>query len=143
MVQYGWEQNNQDMKQRQNINLKLPIFSWLFFLFLSSGISYYNNNLQFGKRVQIERVDQLISNSYKKKSVAEFSVFSKKSTLHRRLNSQFLRTNLLSKRLNNYVHIVLNRQSFLFRLIIQNTVLHFESRNRTSNTFDDFPDFIS
>lgn len=119
------------MKQRQNINLKLPIFSWLFFLFLSSGISYYHSNLQFGKPVLIERVDQLNFNN--KKGVAAFSLVTEKSSLYQKLRPQYLLIKLLSERLENYVHITLTRQTDLFRLILQNTILHFRSRNLASN----------
>ena len=131
------------MKQKRNLNLKLPILSWLFFLFLSSGISYYNNNLQFGKAVQIERVDQLNLNSNNKRSVAEFSLASKKNILYQKLDSQYFLINLLSERLENYVHITLNRQTCLFRLILQNLVLHLQSPKLGSNSSDDFSDFIS
>ena len=131
------------MKQKRNINLKLPIFSWLFFLFLSSGISYYNNSLQLGKAVQIERVDQLNLNSNHKRSVAEFSLASKKNILYQKLDSQYFLINLLSERLENYVHITLNRQTCLFRLILQNTILHFQNRNQVYNSSDDFLDLIS
>ena len=143
MERYVWEQNNQGMKQKQNINLKLPIFSWLFFLFLSSGVSYYHNNLQFGKPVLIERVDRLNLNSGKKKSFARFSIFSRKSRFYQQKNSHVLLINLLSQRLNNHIHILLHRQNRLFRLVFQNKMLHFRSRNLTFNTSDDFPDFIS
>ena len=131
------------MKQKRNLNLKLPILSWLFFLFLSSGISYYNNSLQLGKAVQIERVDQLNLNSSNKRSVAEFSLASKKNILYQKLDSQYFLINLLSERLENYVHITLNRQTCLFRLILQNLVLHLQSPKLGSNSSDDFSDFIS
>lgn len=143
MVPYGWARNNYNMKQRQNINRKLPIFSWLFFLFLSSGISHHNNNLQFGKPVLIERVDQLIPNSGKKKAFAKFSISSKKRYFNQQQNSQFILINLLSHRLNNHAHILLNRQYSLFKPVSQNTILHFRSRILTSNSSDDFPDFVS
>ena len=131
------------MKQRQNINLKLPIFSWLFFLFLSSGISFYHNTLQSGKPVLIERVDQLNLNSNNKRKVAAFSVVVKKSNLYQNLNSQYLLIKLLSERLKNSVQIILNRQTFLFQKLLQNTILHFRSFNQAYNSSDDFPDFIS
>ena len=131
------------MKQKRNLNLKLPISSWLFFLFLSSGISFYNNNLQFGKPVQIERVYQLNLNSSNKRSVAEFSIASKKNILYQKLDSQYFLINLLSERLENYVHIALNRQTCLFRLILQNLVLHLQSPKLSYNSSDDFSDFIS
>jgi len=131
------------MKQKRNLNLKLPISSWLFFLFLSTGISFYNNNLQFGKPVQVERVDQLNLNSNHKRSVAEFSLASKKNILYQKLDSQYFLINLLSERLENYVHIALNRQTCLFRLILQNLVLHLQSPKLSYNSSDDFSDFIS
>ncbi|WP_159472240.1 hypothetical protein [Dyadobacter sp. 3J3] len=130
------------MKQKLNINLKLPIFSWLFFLFLSSGVSYYDN-LQFGKPVQIERVDQLIPNCGKKKAFAKFSISSKKSYFNQQQNFQFILINLLSLRLNNHAHILLNRQYSLFKPVSQNTIPLFRSRNLASTSSDDFPDFIS
>ncbi|MEO6686749.1 MAG: hypothetical protein ABIN24_12325 [Dyadobacter sp.] len=130
------------MKQKLNSNLKLPIFSWLFFLFLSSGVSYYHDNLQFGKPVQIERVDQLILNSAKKKNVTRFSVNSEKR-LPDRLNYQYLQKNLLSQKLEKYIHIYLNRQFSLFKSINQNTIPHFRSRDLAPHSSDDFPDFIS
>ncbi|SEJ46350.1 hypothetical protein SAMN04487995_4795 [Dyadobacter koreensis] len=129
------------MKQRQNFNLQLPIFSWLFFLFLSSGISYYHNNLQFGKPVQIERVDQLNSNSRRK--VVAFSVITQKSNLYQKLNSQYLLIKLLSDRLENSVQIILNRQTCLFQKLLQTTILHFRSLSQASNSSDDFPGSIS
>ena len=131
------------MKQKRNINLKLPISSWLFFLFLSSVISFYNNSLQFGKPVQVERVDQLNLNSSNKRSVAEFSLASKKNILYQKLDSQYFLINLLSERLDNSVHIALNRQTCLFRLILQNLVLHLQSPKLSYNSSDDFSDFIS
>ena len=129
------------MKQRQNINLQLPIFSWLFFLFLSSGISYYHNNLQFGKPVQIERIDQLNSNNRRK--VVAFLVITQKSNLYQKLNSQYLLIKLLSDRLENSVQIILNRQTCLFQKLLQTTILHFRSLSQASNSSDDFPDSIS
>jgi hypothetical protein len=128
------------MTQVRYINLKIPIFSWLFFLFLSSGISYNHNNLQFGKPVQIERVDQLNSN-YNKRRVAQFSVATKKSNLYHSLNSQYFLLNLLSERLQNYLHIAINRQTCLFHLLLKNSILHFRSHNLHSNFSDDFSDF--
>lgn len=130
------------MIQEQHINLKIPIFSWLFFLFLSSGISFYHNNLQFAKPVQIERVDQLNSN-YNKRRVAQFSVATKKSNLYHSLNSQYFLLNLLSKRLQNYLHITINRQTCLFHLLLKNSILLFRSHNLHSNFSNDFSDFIS
>jgi len=130
------------MTQVRYINLKIPIFSWLFFLFLSSGISFNHNNLQFAKPVQIERVDQLNSN-YNKRSVAQFSVATKKSNLYHSLNSQYFLLNLLSKRLQNYLHIAINRQTCLFHLLLKNSILLFQSHNLHSNSSDDFSDFIS
>ena len=129
------------MKQRQNINLQLPIFSWLFFLFLSSGISYYHNNLQFGKPVQIERIDQLNSNNRRK--VVAFSVITQKSNLYQKLNSQYLLIKLLSDRLENSVQIILNRQTCLFQKLLQTTILHFRSLSQASNSSDDLPGSIS
>jgi hypothetical protein len=126
------------MIQERHINLKIPIFSWLFFLFLSSGISHYHNNIQFGKQVQIERVDQLISNSSKKKSVAEFLTVSEKSILHQKLDLQFLQINLLSEKLDNYVRIALKRQICLFKEILQNLIIYLRSRNLAFNSSDDF-----
>ena len=130
------------MTQVRYINLKTPIFSWLFFLFLSSGISFNHNNLQFAKPVQIERVDQLNSN-YNKRRVAQFSVATKKSNLYHSLNSQYFLLNLLSERLQNYLHIAINRQTCLFYLLLKNSIFHFRSHNLHSNSSDDFSDFIS
>lgn len=132
-----------DMKNKQLNGLKLPIFSWLFFLFLSSGISYYQSNLQFGKPVLVERVDQLVSNSGKTKDVAKFSVFSKKSNLSLQLNPQFLLIKLLSERLEISVQIILDRQTCLFQELLQNTTLHFQSLNQAYSSSDDLPDLIS
>ena len=129
------------MKQRQNINLQLPIFSWLFFLFLSSGISYYHNNLQFGKPVQIERIDQLNSNNRRK--VVAFLVITQKSNLYQKLNSQYLLIKLLSDRLENSVQIILNRQTCLSQKLLQTTILHFRSFSQASNSSDDLPGSIS
>lgn len=143
MVPYGWARNNYNMKQRQNIDRKPPIFSWLFFLFLSSGISHHNNNLQFGKPVLIERVDQLIPNSGKKKAFAKFSIRTEKLGFFQKLNFQFLRLNLLSAKLENNVHNVLNKQFSLSKLVLRNIILHFRSPNLTSDSSVDFPDFLS
>ena len=129
------------MKQRQNINLQLPIFSWLFFLFLSSGISYYHNNLQFGKPVQIERIDQLNSNNRRK--VVAFLVITQKSNLYQKLNPQFFLIKLLSERLENSVQTILNRQTCLFQKLLQTTILHFRSLSQASNSSDDLPGSIS
>lgn len=131
------------MKQGQNINLKLPIFSWLFFLFLSSGISYYHSNLQFGKPVLVERVDQIISNFGKRDCVVKFSSLSEKSSLLRSLHSQYLQIKQLSKKLDRTVHLALSKQCSLFESISYNTILHFRSHNLASNSSDDFPDFLS
>lgn len=131
------------MKQKQNISLKLPIFSWLFFLFLSSGISLYHSNLQFGKPVLIERVDQIIANSGRKKGILQFSVSLEKSSQFQQSNSQFLRIKLLARKMNSDVHIILNRQYSLFQPVIHNKILHLRSRNLASNSSDDFPDFLS
>lgn len=131
------------MKQKQNIDFKLPIFSWLFFLFLSSGVSDHYSNLQFGKSVLTERVDQFSENLKGKKGVFKFSLSHKKSSSFHQSNSQFFSINQLSGKLDDFVQIVFKTQSRLLKQIPQNIIFHFRSRSLTSNTSDDFSDFIS
>lgn len=131
------------MDQKPNTNLRLPLFSWLFFLFLSSGISCYHNNFGSGKPVLIERVDQFISNAGSSKSVGTFILNAERSYQPRHLKSQFLQIKRLSQRLEKHVRIHLNNQPSLYNLINKNTTLLFRIRNLASASSDHLPDFIS
>lgn len=131
------------MKQNRQNRFKIPIFSWLFFLFLSAGNSCFEKNQYAGESVFIERVDLSILGSGQKNRIALYSPNLLQAQTIQLSEHYFLRINLLSQKLDRLVQIALSRQSSLSPFIPENIIPHFRSRSLVSDYSGDHSDLIS
>ena len=128
------------MQQDQTYRFKLPIFHWLFFLFLAVGVS----DLAVQKQVfRIETVD-FLSQKLSCNSLTVISVaLSRKVFTPKSLNLSYQIFKFLSNNLTSKVNIVFSRYSFQTFTLPQNKTLHFRNRNLTSKSPEGAIIFIS
>jgi hypothetical protein len=125
------------MKSNRQKGFTLPIFHWLLFLFLSSGISF-QQSLSGEKPFFIGTVDPLTPNFGQNRRIAAYSKIKPKTFLVKRLNRYLFSINILSQNLQNQVEITLIQRSLLTAFLPQNKVLRFRSRNLSFKNSDDF-----
>jgi len=121
------------MKSSGLNSFKLPIFNWLFFLFLTSGISYVQHAYN---TVSVELIDSVSRTIDKKNNIAQYSCNTLKKTAYQKPHCYLLQLNSLSRKLDNLVLVSLTNS--FEDILAQNTVSHFRSRTLTSGNSDDF-----
>jgi hypothetical protein len=125
------------MESNRQKGFTLPIFHWLLFLFLSSGISF-QQSLSGEKPFFIGTIDPLTPNLGQNRRIAAYATIKPKTFLVKSLNLYLLSINNLSQNLKSRVEITLIRRSLLTAFLPQNTVLRFRSRNLSLKNADDF-----
>ncbi len=124
------------MRSIQQHRFKTPMFHWLFFLFLSSGFSYFQENPSIGKLFAIEFVHtdtRIFGNT---KQIAKYPVSFQKRITRQNHNTQSLKVNTLSRMLNSLVKVAFIKQAAISSFLPQHTNIHFQRRTLCSGDDD-------
>ena len=128
------------MQPEQSYKFKIPIFHWLFFLFLVVGVS----DLAVQKQIfRIETVDSSSQELSRNSPTTSPFTLSSKVFISKSLNLSFQIFKYLSNNLDNRIGTIFSRYSLQAFTLPQNKILHFRNRNLTSQSPEDTFTFIS
>jgi hypothetical protein len=125
------------MRSIQQHRFKTPMFHWLFFLFLSSGFSYFQESPSIGKFFAIEFVHTDIRIFGNTKHIAEYPVASQKHFKLQNHGTQSAKINILSRTLNSLVKVAFIKQAAISSFLPQHTIIHFQRRTLFAGDDDD------